>query len=490
MNRELEVEDRNMRKPLLMVFLTIVILYFVSYMPAGTTVVGIELKAVDITSDLKAPQEESENNFNYEKMLDDDFWNSEDDTTILENTKLNKAEFGIFSYAAGLFGESGSKNDNLKKSSSVANQIKQEKITGNVKQLKPFFDALNKAKKRKVRIAHYGDSIIGGDLITQDIRDELQAEFGGSAPGFLAIASKDIKFRMTTKHSFPEKDWKTVRVFSNLRRAPIGINTNVYTPKGKTWVEYETTPHYKRLDGYNEAVLFYSDAKPSSIQYKYGNEKAKFVKLDTSPGLHTAKFKSGKKEKKLHIDFSMKDQANIFGVSLEAGNGIYVDNFPMQGRSGASLEKIPVEEFQAFNKELDYKLIILQFGLNVIGKIERTAKKYQNEMVSVVKHLQKAFPNTGILLVGVNDKGFKKGQKITTDPSVKKLLAVQMGVVKKTNIAFWNLFEAMGGENSMQHWVKANPPLAWGDYTHFNNQGAKKVAKLLSEALIEASKKN
>ncbi|MCF8266811.1 MAG: hypothetical protein K9I69_01925, partial [Ignavibacteriales bacterium] len=59
---------------------------------------------------------------------------------------------------------------------------------------------------------------------------------------------------------------------------------------------------------------------------------------------------------------------------------------------------------------------------------------------------------------------------------------------KNADIAFWNLFEAMGGMNSMESWVKANPPLASSDYTHFNDQGARKVADLFSAALIDGYK--
>ena len=42
----------------------------------------------------------------------------------------------------------------------------------------------------------------------------------------------------------------------------------------------------------------------------------------------------------------------------------------------------------------------------------------------------------------------------------------------------------------MPKWVEANPPLASRDYTHFNNQGAQKVAGLLSDAIIGAYNKS
>ena len=43
-------------------------------------------------------------------------------------------------------------------------------------------------------------------------------------------------------------------------------------------------------------------------------------------------------------------------------------------------------------------------------------------------------------------------------------------------IAFWNMFDAMGGLNSMQHWVDQD--LAATDYTHFSPSGTKVISEL------------
>jgi lysophospholipase L1-like esterase len=48
----------------------------------------------------------------------------------------------------------------------------------------------------------------------------------------------------------------------------------------------------------------------------------------------------------------------------------------------------------------------------------------------------------------------------------------------------------MGGANSMPNWVNANPPLASKDYVHFNDQGAKKVAQLFTDALLDEISKS
>ncbi|MGM3198784.1 hypothetical protein ACS2VC_27400, partial [Bacillus cereus group sp. BC241] len=67
-----------------------------------------------------------------------------------------------------------------------------------------FFEALNATKKstNKTRIAYFGDSMIEGDLITQDLRSCMQDTFGGYGVGFVPITSIVAGFRSTVIHSF------------------------------------------------------------------------------------------------------------------------------------------------------------------------------------------------------------------------------------------------------------------------------------------------
>jgi lysophospholipase L1-like esterase len=56
----------------------------------------------------------------------------------------------------------------------------------------------------------------------------------------------------------------------------------------------------------------------------------------------------------------------------------------------------------------------------------------------------------------------------------------------KAGCAFWDLRDAMGGQNSMVSWVNNKPSLAQSDYTHFNANGAKLVGEMLYNALNNA----
>jgi len=56
--------------------------------------------------------------------------------------------------------------------------------------------------------------------------------------------------------------------------------------------------------------------------------------------------------------------------------------------------------------------------------------------------------------------------------------------------SYWDMYEAMGGYNSMPQWVAADPPLAGADYTHFTPRGAKVIANMFYNALMVEMKEN
>lgn len=483
----MEKNNNYVKYPVLMLFLTILIMVAVSYIPGNSDVMGVTLKKVDILADLKPEEKTEEDDFQYE--YDKDFFD-ESSLVYPQSEEFNTASFDLASITFTKLNNKFAGKDAVNYADRDQPQIKHQKIQGNLKQMKHFFDALKKSKSQKVRVAHYGDSIIEGDLITMNLRNALQKEFGGSGVGFLGMTSEDIKFRMTTKHTFSNNGWETINVRSNVKRIPVGINGEVYIPDSRAWTQFETTRKFRELSTFGEGYLYYGQSRGGGLTYEIDGKPntAQFQKADK--GVNELDLKVGKGTKSIKLEFSQKEQAHLFGISLEDGNGVVVDNLPLRGQSGENLTKIPADVLKEFNKLRDYKLIIFQFGLNVVGKIDRDPIGYERDMIKVIEHYKKAFPETSFLMVSVNDKGFKKGTQITTDPSVLKLLAVQQQIVKKTDIAFWNLFEAMGGENSMEDWVTANPPLASKDYTHFNDQGAEKVGELLAEALIKAYKEN
>ena len=461
------------------VFLFVAILSFFQF---SYDLSGFTIKNVDIFSDLKNKSEEQPKT--PEKPADeDDFFkpqyeiepNSNYPEFKKDENKINeKIRSSIFNLLLANFS-----NDTI----FVKGQklvLRNQPIVGNVQQLKFFFEGLNRTKSEVVRIAHFGDSMIEGDLVTADLREELQKRFGGNGVGLLPITSQDVNFRQTTKISF-STNWKAGTLYSgNPNRYPIGFNGETFVPVVGSWVEYSTPHFYSYLKNFSTVKLLYTNAKTSNVNFTFSGGERKSKKLIPGQTLNILTVNPSKPATSVRVDFPLEDQAHVFGVSLENGNGLYIDNFALRGNSGVDLIKIDETMMKEFSNKMNYRLIIFEFGLNAVGASKGNFSSYEKNMINVIETLKKNFPNTSFLMVSVQDKGLK------TDPLVKQLLEAQKNIAKSTNIAFWNFFEVMGGENSMANWVDANPPLASKDYIHFNDRGAKKLAQFLAESLIQA----
>lgn len=437
---------KNANYPVFLLLIAIIILWGFSLLPGNFTILGIKIKKIDIFSDIKPDS--------------------------LISCKISP-EFNSF---GGLYGII------LPLSYSIISNA--DRLSGNTAQMSFFYNALKDYKNRKVRIAHYGDSIIEGDLISADLRTALQKKFGGEGIGITSLTSEGIKFRITVKHTFSD-DWKTFSVYSgNLNNIPPGITGTVSIPSSGSWVKLEASGIPGTFKSIKKVHIYYSNAKNSSLKYSLNNSAEKTIQLSSGKGIKEIVI-DGENSRSIKITASIKDQAYFYGISIESDEGIILDNFPLRGNSGVSLREIPAETMMEFNKLLDYKLIILQFGLNMLTSGQTDYTWYEKEMEKVIIQLKENFPQTSFLLVGVGDKCVKKGTRLTTDPNVKKLIAVQKRIAENTDIAFWNLFESMGGENSMLDWVNSKPPLAMRDYTHFNNDGAAKIGKMIFESVLE-----
>jgi hypothetical protein len=64
-----------------------------------------------------------------------------------------------------------------------------------------------------------------------------------------------------------------------------------------------------------------------------------------------------------------------------------------------------------------------------------------------------------------------------------RLVKIESTVAGEEGVAFFNTFQAMGGEGTMARWYSAEPRLVGADYIHPMPGGAKIVGELLYSAL-------
>lgn len=366
------------------------------------------------------------------------------------------------------------------------------RYTGSQIGLIHFFQSLKQTESKQsgtTRIAYYGDSMIEGDLMSMSIRRWMQRDFGGFGVGFMPITSVTNDFRVTIKHQF-SKDWIFKSHVAGKRDTfDFGISGEYFIPTQDSSmlnVTY-TAKNRQFLSTFPKTVLYYGvndsieNTSYNSLIFNGDTFELSGLKKVNQLTL------SNKPQTEVSLDFIFNFPQPIFGVSLESKSGVLVDNFSARGSAGIPLTLISGESLNQFNRYLDYDLIVLQFGMNVLSG-KTNYNWYKTSMKRVINHFKQNLPNTSILVVSIADKSSKNElDEMKTDLAVPLIVDAQRAAARESEVAFFNLYQAMGGENSMVKWVEEFE-FANKDYTHFNFQGAEFAASLLYDFLMKEYK--
>lgn len=347
--------------------------------------------------------------------------------------------------------------------------------------LKHFFAALNKRGEmdRPVRVAFLGDSFIEGDILVADFRSGLQKRFGGRGVGFVPVTSVAAQFRPTVEQH--AKGWKTWSMLTD--------HTQRYTLSGMTFEAREekaslsvrNSKRYPELPTISSLKLIYERNEQTRMQL-ICNGGTDTLQAVLPPASEITQYEQTGNFTEADFSFSEAKGFYALGVALEDSEGVVVDNFSLRGNSGMILERLDTNACRVFGRIRPYDLIILQYGLNVVTDSVMKYSWYGNRMVKVIRHIQRCFPEADLLLLGVSDRSRQREGTFETMPAVLALLHTQRQIAKQTGIPFWNVFGAMGGENSMVRYVQNN--WASKDYTHLGFRGGKEIAEALLKALL------
>ena len=360
--------------------------------------------------------------------------------------------------------------------------------------------SVQKGDKTKVRIAWFGDSLIEGDIITQDARSALQKKFGGSGVGFVLITTHVPGFRQTINWTFADS-WKTFSLTDSVKhKVPYGPYGQVYMPRKisrgtdsataageASWVKYSSVKSsLKGLDTLYNISLYYSRADSGDYILYSLNGSSSFKKLFLSGGSKISKLDLNQNlpVHSVQIKFVPNDTLFVYGLSFESQKGIFIDNYSLRGSSGIHLSGVKQSVWKQFQQVRNYDLIVFQYGVNIASPTMEDYSWYENSFGKTIKFLKTTYTQTPIVIIGCTDRSIKKDGKYVTMPTIYSLINSQRDIASDNKISFWDLFTAMGGDSSMIRMADAKPPLANKDYTHFKATGGKVVADDFVQSLL------
>ena len=360
--------------------------------------------------------------------------------------------------------------------------------------LAAFYAALDSVRTMPVRVVHYGDSQIEEDRITNVLRERWQKSYGGGGVGLLPL-HQTIPTR--SMRQWLSMDGVVQTVQGGPKRylvygpRSMRLDNNEYGVMGQVAVMDSTLvagsedvvmciePINKKRQGHNyfNRVRVLTDSVDG---YILAQDTMLSPTPDTRhPLLYTLPDSTTKCE--IHL----QGKGKVYGVSLETPTGVIVDNIPMRGCSGNIFTKIDSTQLSDFYRETNTRLIILQFGGNMIPQTENasTISGYvRSTLRQQVRYLRACAPDAAILFIGPSDMSTNIDGQMTTYPLVPYMDKLLKKMAAEEQIAYWSMYDAMGGKDSMVRWVEIG--LAGSDYVHFTRAGANKIGRMLYEWLM------
>ena len=332
--------------------------------------------------------------------------------------------------------------------------------------LRRFYASLNESDQHMIRVLHYGDSQIEEDRMTQQIREALQARFGGKGVGLMPLAQTIPS--LTVRQS----------LYLNGRFANPSISMQrymVYGPKSM-----------QRTDGLygimgQMAVMNDSLAK--------GSEN---VRVICKPAVQSALYEHWRvlADSSVHYTIhgdtmDLTGRGNVYGLSQESTTGVIVDNLPMRGCLGLVFTKMDSTQLATTYRDLNVRLIIMQYGGNAIpfNRNPGTISSIVRGLREQVRHLQACAPNADILFIGPSDMLTQTDGEWHTYPMVPYMDRLLRKMALEENIAYFSLYRWMGGAGSMLRWQEVG--LAGSDGVHFNRAGARKAGNAVANWILE-----
>lgn len=330
---------------------------------------------------------------------------------------------------------------------------------------------LKNGGNEKIRIAYFGDSMIEADLLTQTFRQLLQKEYGGYGVGYVPITSKVSGMRQTVSAS--ASGWDDIN-FMTKGAKNLYFSGHIF--KGAGSGTYRDNTIAGEQIPIQKALLFGNTQNTPII----ANSSEIIL---NGPNLVNRQVLSNDNAHLLKLKIN-NPTLPVFGVSFESDKGVFVDNFSFRGITGVELNKLDSDFINAIQQANHYDLIIFQYGVNLLFRPNDVDYSYYAKMINpVLNKFKNNLPDTEILIISSADRAFRYNGEYKTAIGLPNLIELQAKLAIDNGFSFYNLFETMGGTNSIIKWASEKPSLANKDYVHPNHKGAEILGKKLFEAV-------
>jgi lysophospholipase L1-like esterase len=347
-----------------------------------------------------------------------------------------------------------------------------------------FYDKLEKLVRTgegRINVVQIGGSHIQAGTFSGKIRSRLQQMNGemNAGWGFMfpyRISRTNTPFGYYIRYS---GDWQSCRNVETRKSCTLGvggISATTLSQKAELilLLEKESNLDYR----FNKIRVFYEN-----------NDSNYSVSVDSSllkSVVRTNEYFDF--ELNTHVDSlslfiqrpdTLRGSFTLFGITTEsAPNGFLYHSIGVNGASVPSFLRCDLFTEQLALLKPD--LVILGLGINDAYGRKFSQAEFESNYGGLISDIRKAAPETAIIFTTNNDSYLYRRYVNKNGEKVQQSM-LKMAEQYKTGV--WNMYEVMGGLNSVVLWEKNN--LVQRDKVHFTREGYLLLGDLFFNALMK-----
>lgn len=356
--------------------------------------------------------------------------------------------------------------------------------------MKHFYQNLNQLKLDKnitVRITQIGDSHLQADLFSGKIRERMQLNFGNAGRGLIVpyhVARTNEPYTYQTSSNVI---WKSKRNIALTDSMPIGVG-------GLTIATSEAGASIQIKIG-NKPNLNYSFNKLTLFHEK-GENCFDFDVKDSCGGTIAMLSALPFVGRRFHTEAILPSYENWISLTVRLRSYTQPSNTMVYGllvensKPGILYNTIGINgaEYRHYNKSLYFheqqaalkpNLIILSLGTNEAFSRSFDPTIFIQQVDSMVSNLKATNPLASIMITMPGDHFRNRKYKNINLPLIRQVL---IDYCLASKIAYWDLFQIMGGLGSIAKWNAYH--LTSKDLLHLNRRGYELQGELLFQAII------
>ncbi len=347
-----------------------------------------------------------------------------------------------------------------------------------------FLMKLNQLRLSKgdslLKIIHIGDSHIQMGYFSGEVRNALQAKFGGDGIGLFFPNSLCSGYNPLGLDISSPSNWQCEKITNLESSVPMGIVGMAM--KTSDAVSVINVSFKGKKEKVKTFTVFHEDVSAThEISCQNGNvvtqnfsEKSSVTTVTMQEETDTAFIQFKSKE-------GNKTPLVIYGLSVNspAEHGVDYNTFGVSGGQYKYFAKntpLLFEQMAAFKPDL----MIISLGSNDSYDKTLTAEGYKNMLREFIVKLRTASPKTEFILTTPPDTRYKDSKPVSGN--IVQQAIVEVGI--QANCTVWDFYSIMGGYGSVKNWKKKK--LGSKDGLHLTSDGYYLQGQLFNLALARA----